>query len=79
MSEFPIIKRLGGRKAVFEEIREPLGLTTLRSMGMWVSRRSMPGEAMVALMALADARGVSYGPEDFTVSDEIDGEEERAA
>lgn len=68
MSEFPIIQKLGGRKAVFEEIRAPLGLTTLRSMGMWVSRRSIPGEAIVHLMGLADRQGVSYGPEDFVIN-----------
>lgn len=75
MSEFRIINKLGGRKAVYEEIREPLGLTTLRSMGMWVSRRSMPGDAMVALMGFADRMGVSYGPEDFTtIEDDAEAE-----
>lgn len=75
MSEFRIIRKLGGRKAVFEEIRGPLRLTTLRSMGMWVSRRSLPGEAIVQLMALADRKGISYGPSDFT---EIESEAEAA-
>ena len=67
MSEFQIISRLGGRKAVYEEIRADLRLTTLRAMGMWVRRKSLPGEAIVKLMALADARGLSYGPDDFRV------------
>jgi len=66
--EFPIIVKLGGRDAVFAELKEMKVVTTPDALRMAVTRRTMSGDLTRALMALADAKSLRYDASDFEVA-----------
>lgn len=65
MREFPIVKKLGGRRATLEAIRRKVPITGTRAIGMWVTRGVIPGPAIIALMEVAEHRRISYKAKDF--------------
>ena len=66
MALFPIIEKLGGRKAVFEQFRASGdGRTTIDAIRMWHQRSAIPGDAIVLLMQIAEREGIAYEADDF--------------
>lgn len=67
-ADFPIVVKLGGRKAVAEYLATeglPIGITGL---GMHVSRGVIPGDISRALMKKADGEGIAYTAADFQLA-----------
>jgi hypothetical protein len=65
MSTFPIIEKLGGRRAVAALIvrdGRPLSPDALR---MWAARGRIPGYAIQEMLTLAEQRGIRVTAEDF--------------
>lgn len=63
--EFPIITKLGGRKAVVAHLArmgQPRNLKTLRQ---WSWRRAIPGRAQTALLRVAREAGIAADDRDF--------------
>lgn len=68
--EFPIIRRLGGRDASAEKLRQ-LGHEISRDgLRMWAARGSIPGDATRLLMRIADQERIAYGSADFELEEE---------
>lgn len=65
MGPFPIIAKLGGRDAVFAKL-QALGFRgTIHALRMWGVRRSIPGDAMVLLLRIAEDASVETCADDF--------------
>ncbi len=65
MEPFPIIAKLGGRAAVFEKLRAFGFAGTIHALRMWNGRRSIPGDAIVLLLRIAETDGVATCADDF--------------
>jgi len=66
MERYPIIAKLGGARAVRENLRERM-IIRRDTMNQWRRRGSIPGHAMRALMELAEENGIPYKAADFRV------------
>jgi hypothetical protein len=64
MSTFPILDKLGGRVAVIAE----LGVTR-DQVRMWETRARIPGDAQVALMRMAERKGIPFSAADFDAAE----------
>lgn len=62
--EFPIITRLGGASEAQKKLADAAYTITLPGISMW-KKRGIPGPAMVALMAIAEAEGLYVSSSDF--------------
>ena len=73
MIEFPIVTKLGGRKAVFGRLKARGVISTERAIGMWSadSRGRIPGDAARELMAWADEMAIPYSADDFRPSSDV--------
>jgi hypothetical protein len=66
---FPIIEKLGGRKAALEALNKRLPLArgprTEYAIIKWVSNQQIPIRCRWALEREADERGIEWTPDDF--------------
>lgn len=68
MKSFGIIEKLGGRPAVSAALRESGARThSVDAIRMWAQRGSIPGNALRALLAEAERKGVEISSDDFDV------------
>ena len=65
--EFPIIVKLGGRDAVFADLKKMKVVNTPDALRMAATRGAMSGDLTRALMSLADERSLRYDASDFEV------------
>lgn len=69
MYTIPIIEKLGGREVVAAKVTRPAKgrrkPITRHALNMWVARNSIPGFAVVQLLELATASGITIEPDDF--------------
>lgn len=68
ITEFPIITNLGGREAVQGKFVAHGVDVTLDAMRMWTVRKSIPGDAMRLLMAIAEEEEAEYSAADFELA-----------
>lgn len=54
MSLFPIIDKLGGREAVHEKLAARGFTHSVHALRMWEARKSLPGDAIVLLLKIAE-------------------------
>ncbi|PWC57815.1 hypothetical protein TSH7_25035 [Azospirillum sp. TSH7] len=67
MTTFPIIEKLGGRKAAHEKLRSRGYDHTIHAIRMWEARGSMPGDAVVMLLGIAEDEGTPAQSSDFMI------------
>lgn len=70
MSAFSIIAKLGGRELLSETLTTAGTSTTRDQVRMWEARGRIPGDAQVAIMRLAEQRGIEFSAVDFEPQDE---------
>jgi hypothetical protein len=70
MKDFPIIRKLGGRKAIMARLvgidGRPLKPSTIR---MWVVRCRIPGHFQNCMKEWAEQEGIPFGYADFKPAD----------
>lgn len=69
MYQIPIITKLGGKAAVAKALRRThKGRATevsRKTINQWICRESIPGFAVIQMLAMASERGITVEPGDF--------------
>jgi hypothetical protein len=65
MSIYPIITKLGGRDSVYKKLQASGFAGSIHALRMWGVRRSIPGDAILLLMSIAEAESIETCAADF--------------